>query len=338
MNKKTVITILTALILCTITTRTTNLTTKANMLIVPDKYETIQEAINAASPGDTIQVTAGIYCENITIDKSINLVGENPATTIIDGIPPGIRITISADNVRVQGFTVRNGEAGIFLRKTSGHKIINNIVTLNNEGIYLQYSHNTTVYRNLVVGNILSGICLWEATNNTIIGNQVIEGKGFGIDFWTYEGRNKIIGNNIEDNQWDGIYMSESNNNAIFRNNIVNNSVQTYKSNNNNWDNGAEGNFWSFYTGQDKDGDGIGDTPYTINNNTDNHPLMHNYVLGDINHDGTVNATDVSLLKESFSTKIGEAQWNVCTDLNYDGFTNARDAIILAINYEKNTG
>jgi nitrous oxidase accessory protein NosD len=42
------------------------------------------------------------------------------------------------------------------------------------------------------------------------------------------------------------------------------------------WDNGTIGNYWSDYEGLDSDEDGIGDTPYIINeNNQDNHPLMN---------------------------------------------------------------
>jgi len=37
---------------------------------------------------------------------------------------------------------------------------------------------------------------------------------------------------------------------------------------NNQWDNGAEGNHYSDYTGSDRNGDGIGDVPYTIQYNT----------------------------------------------------------------------
>jgi len=53
-------------------------------IIVPDIYPTIQAAINAASAGDTIYVRNGTYYENVVVNKTISLIGENKNTTVVD--------------------------------------------------------------------------------------------------------------------------------------------------------------------------------------------------------------------------------------------------------------
>src|SRR4029450_1327696 len=53
----------------------------ANILLVGNGgYTTIQEAINAASTGDTIMVAAGTYAENITIDEEVTITGLGAVT------------------------------------------------------------------------------------------------------------------------------------------------------------------------------------------------------------------------------------------------------------------
>lgn len=87
----------------------------SRIIIVPDDYSTIQKAINVASSGDTIYVRAGIYYENLFINKGISLIGEGPSNTIIDGAESVCVVAIVANHSTIKGFTLRNGFRGIKL-------------------------------------------------------------------------------------------------------------------------------------------------------------------------------------------------------------------------------
>ena len=71
-------------------------------------YTRIQDAVDNASNGDTVFVfdVASPYQENIVIDKSIFLIGENKNTVVIDADFNGSAMTVIASNVFVSGFTM----------------------------------------------------------------------------------------------------------------------------------------------------------------------------------------------------------------------------------------
>ena len=71
-------------------------------------FPSIQKAIDAANPGDSVFVYNGLYFENITINKTIDLDGESRTDTIIDGGGWDDVVYISSDWVNITGFTINN--------------------------------------------------------------------------------------------------------------------------------------------------------------------------------------------------------------------------------------
>ncbi len=202
---------------------------KANpgTIYVPDNYRTIQEAVYKAALGDTIIVRKGTYYENVIVNQTVTLVGENSATTIVDG--QGIDTVFSLNNttISISGFTIRNGKSfsGIETSQFGGHKIFGNILKDNAFGVNLMLSSGNTVVDNTLIDNSLVGINLPSSSNNNVTRNYVSQ-SAYGVKL---EGSNNnfIISNTLSDTSY-GVYMYSSNWNDVDKNIISSKTVGIY--------------------------------------------------------------------------------------------------------------
>ena len=155
----------------------------------------IQDAIDAASPGDTIYVFNGTYYENVVMDKSVLLIGENKVNTIIDGSGAGTVVAITVNNVTVRNFTIQNSgyfapyPRGVNLYGVNNTIVQDNIIINNSYGILIQVSCNNTISNNVVANNS-NGICLayyddGDNSGNTLRNNEITGNEwDFGLPGW----------------------------------------------------------------------------------------------------------------------------------------------------------
>jgi parallel beta-helix repeat protein len=180
----------------------------------------------------------------------------------------GIDITSSNDTLVYDNFIDRSGwgSASIDTVFSNNITVFNNTVTSSWwVGIYVTSSTNCKVYRNNMINNPVISFAI-DDTNNSLI----------------YE--NSITGNNFNSTGWVGetISVIDSWNNTFFHNNVLFKPTQFFDNSTNFWDNGypSGGNYWADYAGSDNNNDGIGDTPYNItSNNQDHYPLMSPYTI-----------------------------------------------------------
>jgi nitrous oxidase accessory protein len=216
-----------------------NLTVCAHsaILTVGDRsqdYDSIQEAIESASEGDTILVHPGIYHENIVVDKRLDLIGlENPIIDAGGDYEKGPGVTIIADGMLIEGFTIMNSTniagdplsgAGIMIR--SNHSTIRGNILENNyrSGIKVLSGYNNTITNNSVRSNY-EGILVADSHLNEIAGNRIYANNGTGIFVMRDSDQNSITSNMITNNSV-GVKLVDAGLNDIRENDFLGNKVK----------------------------------------------------------------------------------------------------------------
>ena len=230
-------------------------------------YSKIQDAIDNARDGDTVYVYSGMYRFNKTenasdpcvqINKSINLIGQDKTTTIINGSGHWLNVIIVGTKITLSGFTVRTDGPSQFTRigitidcPSEDIAIYDTIITKNYYGIVIgSFTNsyplkNVNIYDNTFMDNTYGTVDVGEhsfivvthnifsnnewgiqASVNYTISENVVRNNTVGIDVYDASSSFNIISHNdIRDNEV-GIHFFNYRAN-ISENNFINNHKQT---------------------------------------------------------------------------------------------------------------
>lgn len=294
---------------------------------VPLNFTSIQAAVDNATSGDTIILAPGTYQENLVLNKSVALVGEDKNTTIIDGSSGQIVISIKSDNVTVQDLTITKSvhgpnDLGIGVENSAGVSITNLIITDTTTGIAMQFCTNSIFSNNIITNSTLVGITCYFSSRNFFSKNTVYY-NSIGILVYT-SSSNVFVANTFSNNEQGMSLAAGSTQNTFFHNNFED-VVSTDQSPNaqNIWSRNGEGNFWISYTGTDTNDNGIGDSAYPVDaNNHDDYPLMGTFSEFTVTTNATYFVDVISnSTVSSFRYEIGRETGNKMITFNANGQT-----------------
>lgn len=203
----------------------------ATNIIVDDggsgDYTSIQDAINASSDGDTIYVWAGTYNENLTVNKSVSIIGNSSSNTLIISPHNSINenlINITSNWVNISNLHIdgNSSNTGVGIYSNNNHINISscNFTEFFYEAILMEYDNNISVFNNLFYGNNEDAIYFESCDDSFIYNNYFLD---YGNGFYFYLGGDSYIFNNTMVDCDTFIDIEEFNKISVYNNSLFDN-------------------------------------------------------------------------------------------------------------------
>jgi parallel beta-helix repeat protein len=169
-----------------------------------EPFDSIQEAVSAAAPHQTILVCPGTYEENVDVTESVKITSkEGYQVTTVASQDTGKHVFhVRKDNTTIEGFTI-TGAAGVemagiyvFGSVVNNSTIRTNSLTGNTFGIYLNSANETTIQGNKIHGNSGAGVYIVSSANSEIASNIIDGNTGDGIHLFDHTEDSTRIKNN----------------------------------------------------------------------------------------------------------------------------------------------
>lgn len=206
-------------------------TTDNVTISVPETAPTIQAAVDAAQPGDTVEVSEGEYNESVAVTtEDLIIRGTDRNEVVLNGEDVKSNgIVVTADGVQVENLTIENytlngvlvtgmsDESGGLARGSDGYRRLDpdefpplsgfavRYVTAANNGLYGIYafdSHDGLIADNYSSGSSDSGIYVGQCQKcNILVRDNVAELNAVGYEQANASDSVSIIGNRFSDNR-----------------------------------------------------------------------------------------------------------------------------------------
>lgn len=191
----------------------------------------IQRAVDLATSGETVNVGAGTFIEDVSINKTLVLNGAGPTNTTVSGAIGGIGTTlfVTANNVEIKNFKItREGNsaatwndpnlnsAGVSIIGTAltGMNVHDNLIVQNRTGIDINNSSGHTVRNNVITDNRTGLIFRNQTDNLTVVENEITNNWTVGVLFLDASGGSNspvqtALNGNFSNNNFSGNWYGQ---------------------------------------------------------------------------------------------------------------------------------